>query len=247
VKRAMAANKVAAARARTRSGFDEKPLVFGGIVEDCAVEGMIAEMRGCRAGDGDAYRDIVCRLLAYALDYVVDLPLVATEVPISSGRCDVELPLKTEEFGAYYQWGCWHRDYNLHSLIVEVKNTCHPAPVEAVRQLSSYLTDGHLGCMGILVSRRGFSENAQDLICSLTRSGRCLILPLDEPTLAELLMARRRGPEETVTYLRRAETMQFRGRPVCAPVRPAHAGSRGAVPELVALTAQEAMEGRRPR
>jgi hypothetical protein len=129
------------------------------------------------------------------------------EFPAEGGRGDIDLPLRTEILSRYPLWDHWARRYEIRSVIVETKNEKKQASFEDVSQLRGYFDFTKLGRLGILIARMGFTSNARKALVGIAKDGRSLIIPLDHGGLKEFIRASKDGPEASMQYLRRQETL----------------------------------------
>lgn len=206
------------ARARIEAGYYGDPVIESRLLSK-ALDAMIKRLTRCpleaesSAIKGNKYRDLTADLFTLCLDYVVDLALLRKEFGASGGRGDLDFPVRIEEFGKpdYYYWRDLHERYGLMSVVVEVKNLRQRASVDHIAQLEGYLRHSSLGRVGFAVSRRGFSKNASQRMVSCAHDGDCLILPFSQNTLRRFAFARKRGPANTMRFLRRQESLLAQG------------------------------------
>jgi len=195
------------ARARIEAGYYDAPVVLDAILSPRRLDRILAELNLCKIGDGNDYRDLVTESLSKILGDVVDSALSRTEIPATGGRADIELPLRTEALDRFPLWDRWAKKYEIHSILIEVKNEKTPATFRDVNQLAGYFSSTKLSQFGILVARSGFSRNAYESMASKARDGDSLIIPLRHNELRELGRASRNGLKESMEYLRRRETL----------------------------------------
>lgn len=200
-------DRVAKARARIASGLYDNPLVLEKILAPRRLDRIQFDLNHCQIGQGNQYRDLVAESLSTSLAHVVDAPMSRCEFPAAGGRGDIELPLRTEVLPDFPLWARWSAKYDVRNIIVETKNEKSQAGVEDVSQVAGYLNELGVGRLGFLVARMGFSRNAIQNMSSVARNGQNLIIPLDHKHLGELGKASRKGPQATMEYLRRRETL----------------------------------------
>jgi hypothetical protein len=172
---------------------------------------IIHGLQTCPIGDGKQYENLVLSASLNIFGNLVDASLVRQQVPIGGGFADIELPLCVELLAEnkYRCWESWQRDYQIKSMLVEVKNIHKMATREDTVQLKGYV-DGHSrGRFAFLVSRTGFKMSALVTICAYRRDG-YLLMPLDNEDLLELITLSSADPIKVMRYLRRKETILHR-------------------------------------
>lgn len=200
-------DRIAIARKRIANGTYDAPGVLDAILSSRLLDQVLSDLDIVPIGAGHAYRDIVSECLASSLLHVVDVPLSRTEFAAGGGRGDIDLPVKTEVLGSYPLWDHWARRYDVRSIVVETKNEKKKASFEDIGQLEGYFDHTKLGRLGIFVARKGFSANARKRLGTLARDGAKLIIPFDQFALKEFARASAQGPERSMEYLRRQETL----------------------------------------
>lgn len=175
------------------------------------LDSIIQGLNNCPIGDGPQYEDLVLSASFKILGNLVDNTLVRQQVPIQGGRADIELPFCIESLAddKYKCWSPWQQQYEIESMLVEVKNLQERASREDAIQLRGYV-DGHShGRLAFLVSRTGFKESAITTINGFRRDG-FLFIPLDNSDILELIDLSARDPIKVMRYLRRKETILLR-------------------------------------
>jgi hypothetical protein len=56
------------------------------------------------------------------IDDLIDSTIARQQIPIEGGFCDIEFPICTEVVNKYPLWDKWCDQYNVTSILVEVKN-----------------------------------------------------------------------------------------------------------------------------
>ena len=130
-------------------------------------------------------------------------------MPIEGGFCDIEFPICTEVVNKYSLWDKWCDQYNVTSILVEVKNMKKKAAYEDVNQLGGYLSVGDWGHFGIIVSRSGFAISAKSAIRSLAKKN-VLIMPISHEDLTLLLEFSMQNSLKVMTFLRRRVNLLLR-------------------------------------
>lgn len=204
-------DRVAKARARIANGLYDDASVLDTILSPRRLDRIQFDLDHCQIGQGHQYRDLVAESLSKALADVVDVPMSRCEFQSAGGRGDIELPLRTEVLPDFPLWARWSTRYDVRNVIVETKNEKKQAGVEDVSQLAGYLNQLGVGRFGFLVARNGFSRNAMQNMSAVARRGDNLIIPLAHEHLSELGKASRKGPQATMEYLRRRETLLLQG------------------------------------
>ncbi len=163
----------------------------------------------CPVGEGSIYENLVMDTIALILAGIIDSTLVRQQVPIEGGFCDIEFPICTEVINEYPLWEKWCAQYQVISILVEVKNKQKKATYEDVSQLEGYLSGGQLGHLGILASRSGFTKGALSSISSYANKS-VLILPISHKDLKLLLELSMQNSLKIMTFLRRRGNLLLR-------------------------------------
>lgn len=163
----------------------------------------------CPIGDGELYENLVMDSLAKILYGIVDSTIARQQISIEGGFCDIEFPICTEVVDKYPLWDKWCVQYNVKSILVEVKNMKKKAAYEDVNQLGGYLGIGDWGRLGIIVSRSGFSISAESAIRSLAKKN-VLIMPISNEDLTLLLEFSMENSLKVMTFLRRRGNLLLR-------------------------------------
>lgn len=163
----------------------------------------------CPLGDGKIYENLTFHATKAIFDGITDKYLACQQFSSEGGRGDIELPFCTEMLPEYPCWNAWSYQYEIKSILVEVKNTANEATPDDVGQIKRYLDTAKRGRFGILVSRNGFSDGAKKTLRSYTTDN-YLILPLDHNDLKQLLKLSLESSLKVARYLRRKETLLLR-------------------------------------
>jgi hypothetical protein len=177
------------------------------------LDAIIQGLNVCPIGDGPQYEDLVLSASFKIFGNLVDNTLVRQQVPIQGGRADIELPFCVESLAddKYKCWVPWQRDYEIESMLVEVKNLQELATHEDAVQLKGYV-DGHSrGNLAFLVSRKGFTSSALKTLGDYQRYG-YLLLPLHNYDLLKLMISGSDNPIEVMRFLRRLSTSILRNK-----------------------------------
>jgi len=203
--------KLVAARKRTKYSKlemqpnDNKGLRCGMIPPNI----LIKLLDLCPVGDGTLYENLVMDSFAKILSGIVDITLARQQVLIKGGFCDIEFPICTEVVDKYPLWNKWCDQYNVTSLLIEVKNMKYQASYEDVNQLGGYLSVGDCGHLGVLASRNGFTKGAMSVIRSLAKNN-ILILPICHEDLKLLMEFSMQNSLKVMTFLRRRGNLLLR-------------------------------------
>lgn len=163
----------------------------------------------CPIGDGELYENLVMDSLAKILHGIIDSTIARQHVFIEGGFCDIEFPICTEVVDKYPLWDKWCDQYNVKSILVEVKNMKKKVAYEDVNQLGGYLSVGDWGHLGIIVSRNGFARSAESAISSLAKKN-ILIMPISHDDLTLLLEFSMQNSLKVMTFLRRRGNLLLR-------------------------------------
>ncbi len=192
---------------RLLSGWYEKHhgdiLGLESVADPLLADAICGRLVRCRPGQGEEYERRVDEALSYALDYIVDADDKRRQVANEGGKLDMYFPVRSERSGRYGLWhGLLHR-YRMVGIPVECKNLTKKASVRAADQLFFNLRSGQFGRFGIVASRSGFSDPCMQRIASENRRGDYCMLPLDNGDLQGLVLARVKGIEDTMVFLRK--------------------------------------------
>ena len=205
--------KLVAARKRTKYSKIEihlnnnKGRRFGMIPPNI----LIKLLKSCPIGDGELYEHLVGDSIAKILYGIVDSAIAGQQISIGEGFCDIEFPICTEVIDKYPLWDRWCDQYNVKSILLEVKNMKKKAAYEDINQLEVYLRDGDFGKLGIIVSRSGFARSADSTIRSIAKKG-ILIIPISHEDLQLLLEFSMQNTLKVMTFLRRRGNLILRSK-----------------------------------
>lgn len=166
-----------------------------------------ALLKKCENGQGSLYEKLVLATFIKSFGEIIDKDLVRQRIPIDGGFADIELPFSLEMLTEYPHWTVWQRDYQIKSIIVEVKNLNKKASYEDANQLKGYIDGNHKGKCGFLVSKNGFTNEALKTLKSHAHNN-YLLLPLKNSDLLELLEIN--CSQKVIRYLRRIEECLYR-------------------------------------
>jgi len=118
-------------------------------------------------------------------------------------RMDLICSLKGE--GVHYFWKLLERHYNTHFVVFEFKNSEKKLQQNLIYVTEKYLFDSALRNVAVMISRKGFSENAQTAAAGCLKENGKLILDITDEDLEKMIHDKIEGSDPTDYLLYRLE------------------------------------------
>lgn len=204
-------DRIDSVRRRMKGGFYSDTATERGLLAGC-MRDLMRDLKRVEIGPEQAtiYRDLAAEVFMRGLRSILDFRLARKEFGAEGGRGDIELPLRKELLDRYPLLSRWAAEFQVSSLILEVKNSKVASGPSDVSQVRGYLGSPGLGRLAVLASHSGFSKKARNRLSELAYNDHILIIPLAHADLCALVRAR--NATSFLEILRTKETLLLQHR-----------------------------------